>query len=179
MILFAAIAIPRGLSRDLERIQKGVSGARWRDPDSFHITLAYFGEVDDNRAEELDRRLADRAFPSFDLTLKGFGHFGKAQPHQLWAGVEDPTHLAGLNAHCRSAARGAGIAMERRVFRPHLTLAYLAETVDIERLIKFEQRQAKLISKPFLVDEFQLWSSHRRKTGPNVYRMEATYPLLG
>jgi len=179
VILFAAIGVPNGLMRDMERIQKGVSGARWRDPESFHITLAYFGEVNDDDAEELDRRLADRSFSSFDLRIKGVGHFGKAQPHQLWAGLEDETALAKLNAHCRSAARGAGIAMERRVFRTHLTLAYLAETVDIDRLIKFEQRHVKLTSKSWLVDEFQLWSSHRRKTGPNLYRVEATYPLLG
>ena len=179
MILFAAVGVPDGLARDLERIQKGVSGAKWRESESFHITLAYFGKVDDDRAEELDRRLADRSFGSFDLRLKGVGHFGNAQPHQLWAGVEDGTQLAELNAHCRSAARGAGIAMERRVFRPHLTLAYLSETVDIERLIAFEQRHAKLTSKRWLVDEFQLWSSHRRKRGPNQYRVEATYPLLG
>ena len=69
--------------------------------------------------------------------------------------------------------------MERRVYRPHLTLAYLSETLDIDRLIKFEQHHAKLTSKAWLVDEFQLWSSHRRKSGPNLYRVEATYPLLG
>jgi len=179
MILFAAIGVPTGIKRDLERIQKGVSGARWRDPDSFHVTLAYFGDVDDDRAEELDRRLADRSFSSFDLRIKGIGHFGKAQPHQLWAGLEDDTRLAELNAYCRSAARGADIDMERRVYRPHLTLAYLSETLDIDRLIKFEQHHAKLTSKAWLVDEFQLWSSHRRKSGPNLYRVEATYPLLG
>ena len=179
MILFAAIPIPFGPTRDLERLQKGVSGARWRPPESFHVTLAYFGDCTDDQAEELDRNLAARGFPAFEMALRGAGHFGSNPPRSLWMGVEDTPELDRLNAHCKRSARQAGIPVERRVWRPHVTLAYLRETALIDRVIRFEQRLARWQGEPFLVDEFQLWSSHRRKSGPNAYRVEATYPLLG
>ena len=179
MILFAAIPIPYGPSRDLERLQKGVSGARWRPPESFHITLAYFGDCTDDQAEDLDRHLAARAFPALELRLEGAGHFGRNPPHSLWTGVGESAALNRLHAHCKASARRAGIEVERRQYRPHVTLAYLRESVVIERVIRFEQRLARWRGEPFLADEFQLWSSHRRKTGPNLYRTEATYPLVG
>ena len=43
MILFAAIAIPEKIARDIARVQRGVSGAKWRTADRLHITLGYFG----------------------------------------------------------------------------------------------------------------------------------------
>ena len=179
MILFAAIPIPYGLTQDLVRLQKGVAGARWRPPDYFHITLCYYGDVDDDRAEELDRRLAEKVFPSFELTVRGAGHFGHTSPHAIWMGVRESDALARLHEHCKTSARRTGLTVERRLYRPHITMAYLREGVDPERIIRFEQRLAEYESAPFLVDRFELWSSHKRKNGPNLYRSEATYPLGG
>jgi len=179
MILFAAIPIPFGVSKDLSRLQKGVAGARWRPVEAFHVTLCYFGEVSDDQAEELDRHLAGRSFESFEMGFRGAGHFGHAEPHAIWMGVPENTALTRLHEHCKTSARRAGITVERRLYRPHLTMAYLRDGVDPQRIIRFEQRLANYESQPFLVDEFQLWSSHRRKRSPNLYRVEATYPLLG
>ena len=184
MILFAALPIPPGITKDIGRLQKGVSGARWRPAEALHITVCYFGEVDDDRAEELDRHFAARTFPSFELRLAGAGHFGKEEPHALWTGVEDAgggesEALTRLHRHAKSSARRAGLTVERRLYRPHLTLAYLRGFVDPARIIGFEQRLARWRSEPFLVDEVQLWSSHTKKRGPNLYRVEATYPLGG
>ena len=179
MILFAAIPVPYGISKDLSRLQKGVAGARWRPVEAFHVTLCYFGEVSDDAAEELDRRLAERSFGSFEMRFRGAGHFGQAVPHSLWMGVPETDALVRLHEHCKSSARRAGLTVERRLYRPHMTMAYLRESVDPQRIIRFEQRLADFETQPFLVDEFQLWSSHRRKASPNLYRVEATYPLFG
>jgi len=85
MILFAAIKLPYHIAKDLTRFQKGVAGAKWSGAEKLHITLGYFGEVDDDRAEILDDQLASKAFSSFELSLKGAGHFGQAEPHAIWA----------------------------------------------------------------------------------------------
>ena len=179
MILFAALPIPDGIALDLARLQKGVGGARWRPREALHITVCYFGEVTDDEAEELDRHIAARPFPPLDLSLAGAGHYGSNPPHALWTAVADNPALTHLHEHCKTSARRAGITVERRLYRPHVTLAYLREDVDPGRVIRFEQRLAGWKSEPFLADELQLWSSHRKKTGPNLYRVEATYPLSG
>lgn len=163
----------------LTRIQRGVSGVRWSEPEKFHITVGYFGEVDDDHAEELDRELARLRLTAFDLSLKGVNHFGKTEPHALWAGVTPHPSLTRIHDHCRVAARRVGLTMEKRKFTPHVTLAYLKKDASIDRIIRFEQRLADFEAGPFLVDEFLLFSSWKKVRGPNIYRLEASYPLLG
>ncbi len=179
MILFAAIKLPPYVTRQLTRYQKGVSGARWSDEEKLHITLGYFGEVDDDRAEVLDDELARRSFPGFEVTLAGGGHFGRAEPHAIWMGVEENPALTQLHQHCKSCARRAGITMEKRIYKPHVTLAYMKPFSPLDRIIAFEKRLADVRIENILIDEFFLFSSHRKQRGPNLYRMEASYPLLG
>lgn len=179
MILFAAIAVPHTIARDIKRVQRGVSGARWRSEDQLHITIGYFGEVDDDRAETLDVELARAPQPGFELTLHGAGHFGHEEVHAIWTGVKGSAPLHDLHALCKKAARAAGITMEKRKFIPHVTLAYMKPESPLDRIIAFEQNLANFTAGPFWVDEFFLYSSHRKKKGSNLYRIEASYPLLG
>lgn len=167
------------MAAQIERLQKGVSGARWSDPEKLHITLSYYGEVDDAYAEVLDMELARKPFPSFKLSLGGAGHFGKSEPHALWLAVNASDELLTLHQHSKHAARRAGIEVEARNYKPHVTLAYLKRGAPIERIIAFEKRRANFNCKPFLVDEFFLFSSHQKTKGSNFYRTEASYPLLG
>ena len=179
MIIFAAIKLPPFISRELSRYQKGIAGAKWSGPEKLHITLGYFGDIPDETAEALDAALADRPFPSFEISLSGGGHFGKSDPHAVWAGVKDSPDLTALHEHCKRAARRAGVTLEKRLYRPHVTLAYLKPMTPYDRIIAFEKRLADFETKPFLVDAFYLFSSHRKLKGPNLYRIEASYPLLG
>ena len=179
MILFAAIRPPSGVIRAVTRLQKGVPGARWSASEKLHVTVGYFGEVADSLAEELDEELARRPLPSMELTLRGAGHFGRSEPHQLHLRVAEDDRLTRLHAHCRRAAREVGVKMERRNFAPHLTLAYLKPFPDVAKIAEWERKHAGTEIGPFLVDQFGLYSSHRTKRGPNRYDLEATYPLLG
>ena len=163
----------------LTRIQKGVSGARWQAPEKLHITVGYFGEVDDDRAEILDHELAKLRLTAFDLSLRGVGHFGALEPHAIWAGVPPHPSLLRIHEHCKTSARRAKITMEKRKFIPHVTLAYMKKGAPLDRIIKFEQRLANFEAGPFLADEFFLFSTWRKVNGPNTYRIEASYPLLG
>ncbi len=156
-----------------------MSGARWTSPDKFHITLGFFGEVEDAYAEILDMELGRIHKGGFELELSGVGHFGAKTPHAIWAGVKESAILTDLHKQCRGAARRANIEMEKRRYCPHLTLAYLKKEAVINRLIAFEKNGAGFKTKPFLVDRFYLLSSHTKKNGPNLYREEACYPLLG
>jgi len=179
MILFAAIKIPQDITRALSRLQKGVSGARWSAPEKFHITLGYFGDIDDDHAEVLDYELARIRMSGFELELSGAGHFGSSDPHAIWVGVTPHPALTMLHDHCRQSARRAKVDMEKRNYVPHVTLAYMKPFSPIDRVIAFEQRLSGFKTPPFLVDEFFLMSSHRRKDKPNKYYAEASYPLIG
>jgi 2'-5' RNA ligase len=160
-------------------MQKGVPGARWSAPEKLHITVGYFGEVNDTIAEELDEELARRPLPSMELKLRGMGHFGRAEPHQIHLKVADDPALSKLHTHCKRVARELNIPMERRNFTPHLTLAYLKPFPRLDKIAEFERKHAGTEVGPFLVDQFGLYSSWKQKRGPNRYELEATYPLVG
>lgn len=176
--VFTALPIPDEVADIVEPLLKGVPGANWRPRDNFHITLAFYGELDEPVIEELDHELARIDIPPFALKLKGANHFGKNEPGSLWLGVEAPPQLDDLARQCRKAARRVGVAVEKRKYIPHMTVAYIdRDELDLVKLQRFEQRLGLFETDPFIADRFYLQSSYQKKRGPNEYPVEAEYPL--
>lgn len=174
--LFAAIAVPWDIAQGLAAHQTGLNGARWRNAEQLHITLRFVGDVPENRADDLDAELSTIADAPFSLELTGAGHFGEALDiHAIWAGVAESAALTRLQKHCESAARRAGLAADTRLYRPHVTLAYLKRP-DPGAVMDWEAANNLLHSPAFEVRRFGLYSSHQTRDG-SAYRLEADYPL--
>ncbi|MEL6257554.1 MAG: RNA 2',3'-cyclic phosphodiesterase [Pseudomonadota bacterium] len=175
MRLFAALPIPGDIADRLEPLQKGVLGASWRPVDNFHITLRFFGDVTNELAYDIDAELGAISIAPFPLSLIGAGFFGRREPTTLWAGVAESAPLAELARQCERAARRVGLPVEKRPFKPHVTLAY-CHGVSPDAAGAFAARNAALSTEPFWCDGFHLYSSHQGK-GPSRYVAEADYPL--
>ncbi len=174
--LFAAIAIPEEIGEGLLRRQQGLPGARWRPPESFHITLRFFGETPETRAEDLHTELSVVSGVALTLALEGVGAFQDGEDiHAVWVGVAENAPLRRLAARCESAARRAGCRADRRTWRPHVTLAYLRRA-EPARVAAWIQGHNLLKSPPFRVTSFGLYSSRLRDQGAS-YRLEQAYPL--
>lgn len=174
--LFAAVAIPEGIAEGLARRQKGLLGARWRPIESLHLTLRFFGGLSEDKADDLDGELARIAGAPFDLTLSGVGVFEEGMaPRAVWSGADDNPALRRLAARCETAARRAGLPRETRVFRAHVTLAYLSGA-EPSRVASWVQENNLLKSPPFPVRAFGLYSSRRGEAGA-TYQLERRYPL--
>jgi 2'-5' RNA ligase len=174
--LFAAIAIPPEIGEGLVRRQQGLPGARWRPTDAFHITLRFAGEISEALADDLDAELNVVSAEALTLSLEGVGAFQDGDDiHAVWAGVEENAPLRRLAARCETAARKAGLAPDRRLWRPHVTLAYLRRA-DPARVAAWVQGHNLLQSPPFGVTSFGLYSSRRGHEG-SVYRLEREYAL--
>ncbi len=173
--LFAALAIPDSVGSQLARLQRGVPGADWRPTDNFHITLRFFGDIDERTARDLDDELGAVSVDAFAVQLAGSGWFGGAKPHALWIGVEANAALSTLAAACERAARRAGLDAESRNYTPHVTLAY-CRGIDPSAAAVFAQRTNLFRAEPFHADRFFLLSSWSGK-GPSQYLAEAEYPL--
>lgn len=177
--VFAALPIPDAIAEEAEAHMDHVPGAKWRPRENLHITLAFYGELDEPVIADLDAQLACIPSRPFTLRLSGAGHFDQGgDPTSIWLGVEESQALRDLARQCSKAARGAGFAPERRAYLPHLTLAYLGRDVEFVRIQRFEQRLSLWKSQAFTADRFHLYSSRARKPGkPNAYEIEAEYPL--
>ena len=175
--LFAAAAIPEDIAVGLARRQKGLLGARWRPIESLHLTLRFFGELSEDKADDLDAELAAIAAEPFDLILSGVGVFesGGGAPRAVWAGVGDNPALRRLAARCETGARRVGLARETRAFRPHVTLAYLSG-VEPAPVAAWIQEHNLLKSPSFPVRAFGLYSSRRSAAGA-TYQLERRYRL--
>ncbi|MGW6927784.1 RNA 2',3'-cyclic phosphodiesterase [Streptomyces sp. NPDC054950] len=152
MRLFAAVLPPDDVADELAaetarlRTLPGADGLRWTGRPGWHLTLAFYGEVDDDLVPELSARLeraAHRGTP-FALAVRGGGQFGHGRA--LWAGAAgDVPALRLLADRAEAAARKAGVEMgEHRRYKAHLTLARSREAVDVrayvEALDAFEGR---------------------------------------
>ena len=174
--LFAAVGVPTDIAQALERRQQGVEGARWRPLEALHITLRFFGEIPEDRADDLDAELAIVSGRPMTLTLEGVGAFGDGGDiHAIWAGVAEDPALRQLAARCETAARRAGLKPEKRGYRPHVTLAYLKRPAPDE-VAAWIQANNLLKSPPFQVDSFGLYSSRLSPQGSS-YRLEREYAL--
>jgi len=174
--LFAALPLPAEIAQALTRRQTGVENARWREPESLHLTLRFFGEIPENLARDLDAELSVVGGGPFDIELSGAGAFGDGPDvHAIWAGVAENPALTRLAKACETAARRAGLKPERRAYRPHVTLAYLRHADPVE-VGEWVQANNLLKSPPIRIERFGLYSSQLGKEGAH-YRLEAEYPL--
>ncbi len=174
--LFAALAIPEEIAEGLARRQNGLPGARWRPLEAFHITLRFFGDLREDVAADVDTELSTISGERLNLELAGVGAFGEAEDiHAVWAGVEEDSALRHLAKSCETGARRAGLAADKRSYRPHVTLAYLRRP-DPDRVAHWIQANNLLHSPPFSLDRFGLYSSWQTDEGSR-YRLEREYPL--
>jgi RNA 2',3'-cyclic 3'-phosphodiesterase len=184
--LFVAVVPPPDVLADLEARTASLRPAwpalRWTGSESWHLTLAFLGQVAEDLLPELDTRLARAAgrHPAQDLAIQGGGAFpGPARATVVWAGLRaDGTALAALAASVAAGARRAGAPPpdENRRYRPHLTLARLREPADVRPLTV---ELARLAGPPWTATEIQLIQSHPPAgvRQPPAYTTVARWPL--
>jgi len=54
----------------------GLPGARWIDPENYHLTLRFIGDIDDALANEIADVLGRVRRNTFELRLDGLSSFG-------------------------------------------------------------------------------------------------------
>jgi RNA 2',3'-cyclic 3'-phosphodiesterase len=173
--LFTGLEIPEETAFDLSFMQGGIPGARWTNPENFHLTLRFIGDIGDGLARDIARSLSEVAVQPFQLSLKGVGMFGGNQPHTLYLGVEDTGELKRLQAAHERLLRQLGLQPEGRKFTPHVTLARL-KVPDLRALQRYVELHNLYRSAPFEVAEFVLFNS-RPLRGGGPYGIQESYQL--
>jgi RNA 2',3'-cyclic 3'-phosphodiesterase len=194
MRLFVAIVPPAAvlaeLGRQLSAVQAASApGLRWTSPDSWHITLAFLGEVPGPVLPELSTRLerAAREHPAADLRLRGGGAFPWAVRARAVTAVVTGTHgarpaevrpLDALAAAVGHAARAAGVPppADDPPYRAHLTVARLRPAADVSSLLA---RLAALDVGPWRTADIRLIRSYPGGSppGPPRYAELDRWPL--
>jgi len=173
--LFTGLEIPSDIVQSLSFLRGGLPGARWIDPENYHLTLRFIGDVDDHMAHEI-ASMFDRVHRvPFELRLDGLSSFGGRRPRAIVANVSPSLSLMELQAEHERLMQRVGLAAESRKFTPHVTLARLRDSSS-RQVADYLSMRAGFRSQPFSVSRFVLFSS-RDSVGGGPYVVEAAYPL--
>ena len=173
--LFTAIEVPADVAQMLTFLRGGLPGARWIDPENYHITLRFIGDVDTNVAHDVASMLDSVNRAPFELRLDGLASFGGRKPRSVFANVAPSRALMDLQAEHERLMQRAGLEPEGRKFTPHVTLARLRDSSS-RQVADYLSERGSFRSVPFLVERFVLYSS-RNSVGGGPYIVEEAYPL--
>lgn len=172
--LFTALEIPPEIGQSLAMLRGGLPGARWIDPENYHVTLRFIGDVDASVAREAAYVLDSVSRKAFDLQLDGLHSFGGRKPRAIVAQVAQTRPLAELQAEHERLMQRIGLEPEGRKYTPHVTLARLRDASSRDVADYLAARPYR--SAQFRATRFVLYSS-RASVGGGPYVIEAEYPL--
>jgi 2'-5' RNA ligase len=173
--LFTGLEIPSDVGRALSTLRGGLPGARWIDPENYHVTLRFIGDVDDVVAHEIASMLAAVRRDAFDLRVEDLKSFGGRRPRAIVAALATAQALMELQAEHERLMQRVGLEPEGRKYTPHVSLARLRESSS-RQVADYLAVRAPFRSPPFRVSRFVLFSS-RASVGGGPYVVEAAYPL--
>src|SRR3954463_14253966 len=173
--IFTGLEIPDDVGQSLALLRGGLPSARWVDPENYHVTLRFIGDVDDSVAHEVASMLGKVRRTEFELRFDHLKSFGGRRPRAIIATLAQTAALMELQAEHERLMQRVGLEPEGRKFTPHVTLARLRDSSS--RLVA-----DYLATRPFLaplwfrVTRFVLFSA-RASVGGGPYVVEAAYPL--
>jgi 2'-5' RNA ligase len=173
--IFTGLEVPAAVGRELSMLRGGLPGARWIDPENYHVTLRFIGDVDDVVAHEVASTLGMVRRTELELRFDGLTSFGGRRPRALVATVAPSQALMDLQAEHERLLRRIGLEPEARKYTPHVTLARLRETSS-RQVADYLSARVLFGMLPFRVSRFVLFSS-RSSTGGGPYVVEVAYPL--
>jgi len=173
--LFTGLEIPAEIGHTLSSLRGGLPGARWIDPENYHVTLRFIGDIDGMYANEVASMLFRVNRKPFEVRLQGLTSFGGKKPRAVVAAVEPSRPLIELQAEHERLMQRVGLEPEGRKYIPHVTLARLRESSS-RQVADYLAVRAPFRSPSFQVARFVLFSS-RASIGGGPYVVEAAYPL--
>jgi len=173
--LFTGLEIPADIAEALSLLRGGLPGARWIDPENYHVTLRFIGDVDDVVAHEVASLLGRVRRDAFELRVEDLTSFGGRKPRAVVATLGPGQAVMELRAEHERLMQRVGLEPEGRKYIPHVTLARLRESSS-RQVADYLALRAPFRSPPFKVARFVLFSS-RASTGGGPYVVEDSYAL--
>ena len=148
--VFCAFELPQTLRSKIEKHSQLVRGAvpeataSWSQPESIHLTLKFFGNVDQAKVPAISNALtrAVEDFSAIKISVGGTGVFPRpSRPQVLWIGIDDASGaLAQLQERVETECAREGFPKEDRAFHPHLTIARIRKPQNSNQLAEAHLR---------------------------------------
>jgi RNA 2',3'-cyclic 3'-phosphodiesterase len=209
MRLFIAIPLAEAVETELKRLTARLHPAapnlRWSAPQSWHITLQFLGNTNEEQYPCLLPRLSALKAAPFAIEFEGLGVFDRAGVFFL--GVAPSPPLLALHKKVIAATQSCGFEPEDRPYHPHITLArsksgdrgprgqvfvrgvenrgphgqvFVRGDVNPGRELRtlLARAGARVHFDRFTASEFLLYESHLSSAGSR-YEVKCRFPLTG
>ncbi|WP_413718798.1 RNA 2',3'-cyclic phosphodiesterase [Silicimonas sp. MF1-12-2] len=169
---FIGLPLPEHAVRGLQSLQTGLPIARAVEPENLHLTLAFLDNQPEAMLRSLAEDLGEIRFDPFEIRLSGISLLGGKQPGAIAVNADGGDTLVALQARIAHTVRMVGIELERRRFRPHVTIFRLHKHLDQrghEKIQGWIDRFARFEAIPYSVDRFALFESRLSKNGASHF----------
>lgn len=180
MRVFAAIPLSAAATERLLSLRLRLShardGLRWSSPEQWHVTLQFFGELDETSARRVQEIFERLRGGLIEMEMGSLGLF--AAKGILYATIEPTTTLVQLQAEVQQIGVACGFEAPSQPFRPHITLARSKGKAGHRTLQEMARPKLPSLGPPlrWLAEEGLLLESVLRPTGAE-YAVLARLPL--
>lgn len=181
---FFAIKIPEEtkeiMKNNSNKLKELFPFNRWVHHQDLHITLAFLGNAPSDKlsiaVENVHEALRDAK--GFFLEMNKLGTFGMVEsPRIFWVDTKDSNELGEIRDKVFTASLKAGYQLEKRPFKPHITLArkWSGDQPFHKNLLDaWDEIQPEPLR--FKVNEVALYQTHLDKTpkyeAKKIYHLE-------
>lgn len=160
-----------------QELRKTALNLRWVRVDNIHLTVVFMGQVQAEPLEDMgeDIRKVCSDYGVFHISLKAMGCFpNRRNPRVLWIGLEgDLARMALFRDALQERLLPFGIEIEKRPFKPHLTLGRFRQgdrAMDLDEVLS----HYKDISSPVCpLSELILFKSDLKPGGAEYTKLQS------
>ncbi len=182
---FLSIETSRAVRLELCLIQnklKKNKGIRWVAPDNIHLTLKFFGDINQEQVDDIKKIISSVCIDIRPMTLKirGLGGFPDMdRPKILWAGLDgEIKRLFKFQTLIDKTLQKMNFAMDKKNFLPHLTIGRIKKPKKCD-ILKKEITDINLLkTTKWRVDNIVLFKSQLMPGGA-FYTHLWDFPLNG
>ena len=171
----------RRLASAIAIVRSATNGVRWVRDGKLHITLAFLGEVEDARADDVRNAMSKvvvRHTP-FSAAISGSGVFPDwRRPRVVWFGIQDGGAMTQLGNDINEMCASLGLPLDHP-FRAHVTIGRVPHPLSSGQRDQLRKALSGLSeAHPFDVTRVILMRSTLAPSG-SEYSEVGSFPLGG
>ena len=174
MRCFLAIEITEETKRELLRVEDAIKPfiqGNFVEPKNMHLTLKFFGEIPNEKVEEIRNSLRKIKFPKFRATIGKMGFFSPAFIRVAWVSLEPSDKIKALYEEIEKVL-GNKVAG----FESHVAIVRVKKLKSKERLLR-KVSELDIGAADFPVEAFVLKKSTLTPKGP-IYEDVEKFKLI-